>query len=520
MCWVSPNWCVARCDRDAVGEDGEHYTWHFLIVFEFRDGHVASMCEFELDDEDAAFAYAEDRVRASTSRLRISNRASEIAESASQALRAHDVDALRVDPSDHFVYDDRRRISGDPISDGAELQAATERILESYPHSEWRTIAVRGERLEMHWSRLWDDAGNEATTFDVMEFDDAGRLEYFGRFEEDDFEGAYRELDRRYYAGEGAAFAEAGALATEWIVALNRGDYAKAFGELSDPDAGYENRSRSAFPDPSVSDPAASYEDLNALVGSTRTWPSALRWLSPKLAVSRLDREAIGRDGERYSWTWILVSEIRDGRFGFACLFELEDEDAAFAYAEERMRATSQPARCDQSGGPHVAGVLGGDAPPRCRWSARVLLARGSFTTIDAASPATRSSTAPHSVRRSHASSSSTPHFESRTLAVRGEHLLLGSSTWSSDAGFRTAYLHVVETGDDGRIVYEARFDEDDFEGACRELDKRYYAGEGAAFAENGLPASEAMVAMDQNDFDRLFGELSSPSLRIETRSR
>ncbi len=33
---------------------------------------------------------------------------------------------------------------------------------------------------------------------------------YEGRFDEDDFEGAYRELDRRYYAGEGAAFAEAG----------------------------------------------------------------------------------------------------------------------------------------------------------------------------------------------------------------------------------------------------------------------------------------------------------------------
>ena len=32
-----------------------------------------------------------------------------------------------------------------------------------------------------------------------------------GRFDEDDFEGAYRELERRYYAGEGAAFAEAGA---------------------------------------------------------------------------------------------------------------------------------------------------------------------------------------------------------------------------------------------------------------------------------------------------------------------
>ena len=43
------------------------------------------------------------------------------------------------------------------------------------------------------------------------EVDDDGRIAYEGRFDEDDFEDAYRELDRRYYAGEGAAFAEAGA---------------------------------------------------------------------------------------------------------------------------------------------------------------------------------------------------------------------------------------------------------------------------------------------------------------------
>ena len=455
----------------------------------------------------------------SISRLRISNRASEIAEAASQALRAHDVDALRVAPSQHFVYDDRRRISGDPISDGAELQAATQRILESYPYTEWRTMAVRGERLEMHSSRLWDDDGNEATTLNVMEYDDIGRLEYFGRFEEDDFEGAYRELDGRYYAGEGAAFAEAGALATEWIVALNRGDYAKAFGELSDPDAGYENRSRSAFPDPSVSDPAASYEDLNALVGSTRLWPSAFRWLSPKLVVSRLDREAIGRDGEQFSWTWILVSELRDGRFGFACLFELEDEDAAFSYAEERMRAQASRLpmtnQADLTWQAYWAAMRrhDHDGALECCSEGIVYDDRRSIT----GDPIVDRTALRAALTRIFAQYTD---FESRTLAVRGKHLLLGSSTWSSDAGFRTAYLHVVETGDGGRIVYEARFDEDDFEGACRELDKRYYADEGAAFAENGLPASEAMVAMDQNDFDRMFGELSSPTLRIETRSR
>lgn len=518
MSWVSPNWCVVRCERDALGEQGEHYTWHFLIAFELREGLVASMCEFEVDDEEGAFAYAEERVRASTSRLRISNRASEIAEAASQALRAHDVSALRVDPSHHFVYDDRRRFSGDPISDGAELQAATERILESYPHSAWRTIAVRGERLEMHWSRLWDDAGNEATTFDVMEFDDVGRLEYFGRFEEDDFESAYRELDRRYYAGEGAAFAEAGALTTEWIVALNRGDYATAFGELSDSDAGYENRSRSAFPDPSVSDPAASYEDLTAPVGSTRTWPSAFRWLSPKLVVSRLDREAIGHDGEQYSWTWILVSEPRNGRFGIACLFELDDEDAAFAYAEERMRAQLSRLGVTNQSSEITDGFF--RAMKAHDVEGAIACYPDQFVYEDhrrlSGDPIVGREAMRDGIARMLAQY---PQYKFDVLAVRGQRLHLVRSCASDTDGNMSSGLTVFETGD-GLITYHGRFDEDDLDGAYRELQRRYYSSDGAAFARSGATATESIIALNSNDFDLLLGELSTPDMRVENRTR
>ena len=113
--------------------------------------------------------------------------------------------------SDRLVYDDRRRLSGDPIHGNAEIRAAFARVLEQYSHFEHRILAVRGERLNLHWSRWSDAAGNETSYLHVYEIGDDGRQIYEGRFDEDDFEGAYRELDRRYYAGEGAAFAEAGA---------------------------------------------------------------------------------------------------------------------------------------------------------------------------------------------------------------------------------------------------------------------------------------------------------------------
>jgi hypothetical protein len=127
---------------------------------------------------------------------------------------------------------------------------------------------------------------------------------------------------------------------TDYAIALNRSEFDRVFGELTGADFRLENRSRSGFGDRSAAELRATYEDLTAMVASARIWHSALCWLSPTLAVGRFERDAVGRDGERYAWTLIDVGEIRDGRVVLTCQFELEDEEAAFAYAEERMRAT------------------------------------------------------------------------------------------------------------------------------------------------------------------------------------
>ena len=41
------------------------------------------------------------------------------------------------------------------------------------------------------------------------------------------------------------------------------------------------------------------------MVASARTWDSAVCWLSPTVVVSRFEREAVGHDGERYTWTHV-----------------------------------------------------------------------------------------------------------------------------------------------------------------------------------------------------------------------
>ncbi|AGB22983.1 putative ATPase [Mycobacterium sp. JS623] len=519
MCWLSPTIVVLRFEREASGLDREKYTWTWLHVSEIREGRFAAAWRFELDDEDAAFALAEERVRATTSRLAVTNRATQMVDTLLRAMQGNDVRGAVALHSENFMYDDRRRLSGDPIESTAELFQASARLLEQYPHIEGRVLAVRGERLELRWTRWWDDDGNEATYLTVFEVDDDGRIDYHGRFDGDDFESAYRELERRYYAGEGAAFAAGGAVGTEWVTALNRGDFDRLFNELTAPDLRVENRSLSVFGDPTAAEFRATFEELNGMVASTKSWSSALCWLSPEWGIARLEREAIGQGGEKYTWARLHVTEIRDGRLVSLCRFELEDEAAAFAYVEERVRATTSrlavtnrasqvidiSVRAMQTRDVNGALALSSD---RFVYEDHRHLSGDPFVGLSAMRRALERLLAQYS------------HLVSRTLAVRGERLELRWSRWWDDDGNEETYLTVCEVDDVGRVEYQGRFDGDDFVAAYRELERRYYAGEGAASAESGAVTTEFFAAENQGDLDRAFGDLTSPGFRVENRSR
>jgi hypothetical protein len=161
---------------------------------------------------------------------------------------------------------------------------------------------------------------------------------YEGRFDEDNFEGAYRELTRRYCAGEGAAFAGPTTFLAEYLTAINKGAFDRVFRELTDPCMCVENRSRSGLPDRSAAQLRTGFADLYAMVASAQSWNSAECWLSPTVVVGRHERQAVGRDGEQYAWTRLVVFEAVDGRCTGMCEFEPDDEEAAFAYADERVR--------------------------------------------------------------------------------------------------------------------------------------------------------------------------------------
>lgn len=339
VCWVSPTCIVCLFEREAVGLDGEQYAWTWLMVCEVRDGQFTSMCDFEPEDEAAAFAYAEQLVAARSSRLAVANVATDGERRVHERLGQPDFDPAFLSFTHEQVrLVDRRAMPGTPWFGRKAALVNFRRFLIDYPDLDIVPLAVRGERVALVEYRGRTPGGYEATYLNVNEVDAAGQLVEQVRFDGDDFEGAYRELEQRHYTGEGAAFAAGGALQADYVTALNRRDLDRVFGELSTPDFRITTRSRSVFGDRSAAEVRTGMEELAAMVASARTWLSAVRWLTPAMCVVRLERRAVGVDGEAFAWTKLYPSEVRDGRLATMCEFELEDEDQAFAYADEQVR--------------------------------------------------------------------------------------------------------------------------------------------------------------------------------------
>jgi hypothetical protein len=121
------------------------------------------------------------------------------------------------------------------------------------------------------------------------------------------------------------------------IFLLNRHGHVKQLSEIFASDVWAEDRSRAGFPNRCAAELRTSWELFDAMA-SLWMWASAVCWLSPNWIVTRCQREAVAKDGEPYAWAKLLVFELSDGKVASMCTFELEDEKAAFAYVEERMR--------------------------------------------------------------------------------------------------------------------------------------------------------------------------------------
>ena len=217
--------------------------------------------------EQASVEAPSSRARQAKLRLAPTNHAAELV---LDTLRAE-----HVPYSDAFRYDDRRKIPGEPIIGAAQLTAAARRKLEQYPHVDPDVFAVRGERLALICMRWRDDAGNQTSSLDLWEINDADEVTDHVRFDEDDFHAAYIELEKRYYAGEGAEFA---------IIGLPMLEYVKAFWNQD-----VEAARRTVRPDFRWRAAAS------ALKPGERTLEEIFAWRAERLRTGRVVPRLVGR---------------------------------------------------------------------------------------------------------------------------------------------------------------------------------------------------------------------------------
>ncbi len=518
-CWLSPEWVVARHQREAIGSGGDALSWSRIYVIEIRDGLAQSVCEFDADDEEQAFAYAEERMRARPSRLAIANRASEIGARMVDALRAGDVErALEMFPVD-AEYGDFRRVSGDPIVGKAARRQAIQRSLQQFNRLALTIIAIRGENLALARSSRSDDTGNESTALVLGQIDDDGNVVALLTFDDDDFENAYQEMERRYYGGEGAPFAQAGAVMSKLVAAGNRGDNDAVFA-LFEPGMRVESRSRTIIPSRALDELRSSVDEFKAMVRSSRIWCAAVRWLSPTCAVVRHEREAVGHEGQSYEWSRIYALEIHGGRFTGGCEFDIEFEDEAFAYAEERLRASGSRLAVTNR-----ASVVAERLAKAIRRDSDLETALAQFASDCVYEDRRRLSGDPIVgvfARRAALERivQQYGHLTMSPVAVRGDRLVLERCCRYDDSGNESIVLVLGEINCEDHVGAYISFDEDDFEGAYQELERRHYAGEGAASAAGGRKLADFVAALNRGDLDSAFTVIGNPDLRIETRSR
>ena len=181
--------------------------------------------------------------------------------------------------------------------------------------------------------------GNQSTGFILSEIAPDGKAIYDGRFDEEDFDAVYRELEDRYYASEGAEYAEQGRLSVRFLAAMDSLDVEAARRVCLPTFRWFTPPSTLVVQERSLDEFFRWLRERADQVSSVRNFCSVIRWLSPECFVALGDVQAQGSNNEEYTWARIYVGELRDGLL--ASMRQFDDEAAAFNYAEARIPAST-----------------------------------------------------------------------------------------------------------------------------------------------------------------------------------
>ncbi|MGZ6907450.1 MAG: nuclear transport factor 2 family protein [Acidimicrobiia bacterium] len=506
--------------------EGNEYEWRLHLVSVADTHGRLARTEFFEDDEYATAVVRLHELGAPPSPVPLLENAAVRVDRAMSDLADHYLSTGAVTDDgqpewrDDFVLEDRRAIvaSGPQDRSGLGAMFAVMRD-QGYVRATTTPIAVRGDRLCLSARVISTASGDASPTLAITELDEHGRYAANVIFDEQDLDAALAELDARFLAGEGAGSLPVLAAGQAWIEASRNRDV-EVLGAVVAPDLVCVDHQPLGF----------GALDREGIIAATR-----LRFevssddvvivrsvqVDGPVLLARHYSETATDEGNRYQREAIYVLGVdADGRIDRWDVYGEGQSDAALA----RFRELAAP-----RAGPVVA-----NAGSRTIERLLALLNAGDYEGISEVD-----GVAEHVVRYDRRNLVSAPPIQGaeafavnaigfldvfdtvdpEVVAVRGERLALVRLHFGRAPDFVLRLLCLYEFDSDGRIAWEADYDDEDLQVALRELDDRYVAGEGAAH-ERILRIGRAFADVNnERDFDATLAMLA-PDFAMVDRTR
>ena len=375
---------------------------------------------------------------------------------------------------------DRRRVISAPTLHGREAYLENvEALYGQFGTAAGETVAVRDARLALVRLVFGREGGFQQSVLSLFELDEAGRISRQVTFEEDDFNGAFAELDERFTVFRTDAPGPAEIAVGYLIGAFHLNGLHEAHQVYRDDFVAVDHRP--------LGFPPATFEEFRerALVGKEMTPDfkgyGRLRFFDDRAILTVVMFAGTTAEGNRYTWDlYHLFQTDEQGKVARLDYFPEDrwaDAMAAFEQARGAGAVGNAVTRVLRAGwGLSNTGDLDG-AEAYLSPEVELLDQRTgvSMPTLTGVNRVREILDATYEV------------FDTITfdvLAVRGDRVALIRMSCTTTDGFVVTSLNVVEADDDHLMSRMMTFDESDLAAAVEELDARWRVIAGAASAD------------------------------------
>jgi hypothetical protein len=497
-------------------DGGPFETRYFWVAEVDAEGRIPRFDLYDLDQIDQARARFAELAASAPSAEAFANAASATAAPVIAAIVTHDWQRFAQLFADDFRMSDRRRVVQLEL-DRDQYVAFTREVANwGTGRAESELLATRGERLAL--TRLvyefsGGDVGPSEIAFLILtEVDERGRIVAYVRWDMEDLDAAYAELDTRWRADEATAHPRVAAYQAAFTRALGRRDW-DALAALHSPTlVAHDHR-------------LVGWDVLrgpNAYVGALR----AMVDLAPD-ALGRVDHVRTSERGLLAGIVWVGTREGGAFESPFLWVVELDAEglaqrldfydqhhfDQGRARFEE-VRTSAPPAPLAATAKPNAAVATlerwqaafdaGFDAFDADDWEAMRGLCASGMVFEDRRRLALLSGDRELMIASARERARTGARPETQLMGTAGDRLALQRIVWrtgETSAGSEIEVLELDEVDRAGRFVRVLMFDPDDRAAASAELFERW-----AASGDHGLaPAAlDGVRAWNAHDLERL----------------